>query len=220
MSHNPSHHNGAGSREHFPHQRFRLLSHHFHHSGAFSPSHRQVPSVPNRKLTRSSPAGCKIPMQEPQWRPMMPPARKKDCKRKKKINHMLFFISTLHAHFLLSFDHRNVRKNIGTGNLIINKKTASCHTGSHSFPSDHQASPDSVLPAHSTASHHARVHFSRLSFCLRLVVSESLSNPLKKHCRYIQTAEGTDRNSEVVPLFSVIKPFLFFFLHIAYLLKS
>lgn len=35
---------------------------------------------------------------------------------------MLFFISTLHAHFLLSFDHRNVRKNIGTGNLIINKK--------------------------------------------------------------------------------------------------
>ena len=35
---------------------------------------------------------------------------------------MLFFISTLHVHFLLSFDHRNVRKNIGTGNLIINKK--------------------------------------------------------------------------------------------------
>ena len=121
MSHNPSHHNAAGSREHFPHRKFHLLSHHFHHSGAFSPSHRQVPSVPNRNPTRPSPAGCKIPMQEPQWRLMMPPARKKTARGKRKSITCFFFISTLHVHFLLSFDHRNVRKNIGTGNLIINK---------------------------------------------------------------------------------------------------
>ena len=134
---------------------------------------------------------------------------------------MLFFISTLHVHFLLSFDHRNVRKNIGTGNLIINKKLllvildptvfrqiikrlrivsfqriVLALNGDQDGIGRHQpvegdepqgggAVDEQVVTPRQSA-------FSRLSFCLRLVVSESLSNPLKKALQ-IHTNSRRDR---------------------------